>query len=416
MSGQPVMSGQPGISGQLGSSGIQPGLDFGQSSNLTNPIQPGTVNFNPTPAVAATAATAASSPAVGQAPEADFGNQFDLTSQFAGRAQASGVRDLTIGDFFSGSGAIAITGGISGQPTTIPIAGGDRRSKVSDHFSPIPVNRTYFSYHNFGDAVRDVNGNQGDVKRFTFGVERKFLNDNASFEIRIPFVHGLDSTQTETGSQNFGSGTEFGNLSLATKLLLLQTQRSAVSAGVATILPTAGDAEIQDTGGFTALAIENEAVDIIPFLAFHRRPSQNSWMTLTTQLDFNLTGNTFIADPETQFESRGVFNDQNLFSVDFSTGRWIYNDVERGDRFLRGVAAIFELHYTTTINDSDEIDFGNLVVSNPFNRTDTLNSTLGLRMQLRERTFATIAGVFPLRRGEDLPFENELNFNLSRLF
>jgi len=343
-------------------------------------------------------------------------DRFDLTSQFAGRGQGQGVRDLMIGDFFGGAGQIAVVGPMI-PSGTIPIAGGDRRRKVSDHFSPIPVNRTFFSYHGFSDAVTDINGNQVDVQRFTFGVERMFWRNNASFQIRLPFVHGLDNTQVLDFRSPGQTATELGNLTFATKLLLLRRQNFAFTCGTASIIPTADHAEIQtQRGAVTTLLIKNRAVDVIPFASCYYQPSQNSWVTFTTQLDFNLTGNLAVSEPDTPREESGRFNDQNLFSVNISAGRWFWNDPGCRNKLVRGLAGIFELHYTTTITEADVVILPAADLFNPFNRTDTLNSTIGLRLQLGERAFATIAGVFPFRRGEDRPFENEFNFNLSRLY
>jgi hypothetical protein len=344
----------------------------------------------------------------------DAGEGFSLTSQFAGRGEASGVRDLTIGDFFSGGGAVVNGQGPVG-PITIPIAGGDRRRKVSDHFSPLPTNRTFFSYHGFGDAVSDVNGNQTDVQRFTFGLERMFCDNNASFEVRIPFEHGVSSQQVQDFStDSAATGTEFGNITLATKYLLLRERNHAVSAGVASILPTASDARMELESG--TLDVHNDAFDIIPFLAYHLKPTQNTWATLTTQLDFNVRGNECFSNQGTDAEESGRFNDQNLYSIDLSTGRWFWNDPSPSNRCLRGVAGIFELHYTTSINNTDEVDLGTASISNPFNRIDILNSTVGFRFLLGQKTFATLGAVIPLRTGDDRPFESEFNFNLSRLY
>jgi len=223
----------------------------------------------------------------------------------------------------------------------------------------------------------------------------------------------LDSTQIQDMSTAGQTAVQLGNVTFATKLLLRRTSNFAWSAGMSSIIPTAEDAEIFTNSG--DLIVQNEAFDMIPFMSFHFIPNQCSWVTLTTQLDFNVKSNEIISDPGTSFETSNRFNDQNLFGLDLSMGRWFWTNPNVCSR-VRAAALIYELHYTSTITDADDIDTGTFQITNPFNRQDTLNSTIGLRFQLGKRSIATIAGVFPMRGGEDRPFENEFNFNLSRFY
>lgn len=355
-------------------------------------------------------------------------DSFAMSDQFGG-GQGMGARDITIGDFFNNTGQF---GGFSYElmgnavPVNSPVAGGDRRYKVSDYFSPLPVNRVYVTYHNFDDPVNDVNGNVLDVHRYTMGIERTFWQDAASFEVRVPFIHGLNRNQTGDGvAGNLIDGTEFGNLTLVTKFLLTERCNRSWSAGMALTVPTADDATITTTGtpnpsGGPLVRIENEAYSLHPFMAWNVRPTNDTWITYSTQLDFNLEGNGFISLPGSGAETADKYNDQNLLSFDVSMGRWFYRDRCCSGRWIQGIAGIWELHYTTTINDTDVVQAGFAgngdTFSNPFNRIDLLNTTAGLRFQLGSQTFVTLSGVAPLREFENRPFDAEFNLNVTRTY
>ena len=307
-----------------------------------------------------------------------------------------------------------------------PIAGGDRPYKVSDYFAATPVNRVYVSYHNFDDPVTDINGNVIDVHRYTMGIEKTFLQDAASFEVRVPFAHGLNRNQTGDGILgNLIDGTEFGNITFVTKFLLTQRARTSWSTGVALTVPTADDASITspvfaNPAGGPLVRIENEAYTLSPFMAWQVKPDADTWITYSTQMDFNLEGNSFISLPGSAQESAAKYNPQNLLSFDVSMGRWFYRDRSCSGRWLQGIAGIWELHYTTTVNDTDVVDAGFIsnfdTFSNPFNRVDQLNTTAGLRIQTGNNTFITVSGVAPLREFEHRSFDAEFNMNVTRTY
>ena len=113
---------------------------------------------------------------------------------------------------------------------------------------------------------------------------------------------------------------------------------------------------------------------------------------------------------------------------DVSGGYWLYQNP--GGRWLTGLAGILELHYSTTIQDTDTIagPAGNsfLFFSNTFNRVDVLNLTAGLHIQLTECTTVRLAGVAPLRstpadffggvRASNKFFDSEIQVQINRRF
>jgi hypothetical protein len=127
------------------------------------------------------------------------------------------------------------------------------------------------------------------------------------------------------------------------------------------------------------------------------------------QWDFAAGGNSV-----TTLIGSGEFQDQNLLYLDAQVGCWLYDNPCA--RWVCAVAPVVELHYTSTMNDADVVlDY----VGHRFNRMDFLNITGGLHIQMRRNTMVTIAGVAPLRHGEEgeeSPFDSEIVFQLNRWF
>jgi hypothetical protein len=364
----------------------------------------------------------ATTPSDTTAPEAQAAPDSFALSTGLGSGMESFAGDVsTIGDFFGG-GAILSGPTWGNVQIVLPLAGGDLRYKLTEHTSPIPIDRVFFDYHVFNDAVVDANGNLIDLNRYLFGLEKTFCQGNLSLEVRIPIANGADSQQV----QDFGpaiKANEFGNISLTTKALLYRDCDFAVSSGLGVIFPTADDSLMVSDAGSTQVSIENEAYHLQPFFAIQRTPDRCRWMTFYTQCDFATGGNTVTSTNVNGPSSTEIYNDQHLLFMDLSFGRWLYRNDCRCDR-LQGIAGIFELHYTTTLNDTDTVVAGlpggfsgtgqQDIITNPFNRLDVLNATAGLRFKCGHNTMITIAGVAPLRDAEEALFDGEFAFQVSR--
>ncbi len=72
---------------------------------------------------------------------------------------------------------------------------------------------------------------------------------------------------------------------------------------------------------------------------------------------------------------------------------------------VNGVAPIIELHYSTNLEDFDQT---NLNVSGLDEDVHILNLTGGLRFQLAQQSYLTVAGVAPLRESPDRQFDSEV--------
>ena len=91
-----------------------------------------------------------------------------------------------------------------------------------------------------------------------------------------------------------------------------------------------------------------------------------------------------------------------------------------GYRYLRGIASVFELHYTSSLQDSDRIDFPNAgliqTIQVAGNRTDMLNLTSGLHFQLTPSANLRVGAVAPLKAEPDRAFDSEIYVSFNRFF
>ena len=339
-----------------------------------------------------------------------------LAGSFGATAGPESAGPNMIGDFNGLSSQITVQYDDGAEGTVnVPIAGGDRRFKVSEDNNPIPTDRLFFDYNHFANTALAADDQLHDLNRFTFGLEKTFLDGLVSLELRLPFAEGLNSVQSfEPGAGLTGS--EFGNIPLVFKCLALQTERHAVGMGVAAVLPTANDGRVRDDFGRDLLVVRNQAVHLEPFIGWLWTPNDKLFVMAFGQIDFDTRGNDVLVpdfDPSTQARTMrlaGVYHDQNLGYADLKIGRWLYRNREA--HWLTGIAPTIELHYATTLQDTDEV----AGVTNPANRVDVLDLTGGLHIELCERSTLTVAGSAPLRLGSDRVYDGEVMVQFNRRF
>jgi hypothetical protein len=319
-----------------------------------------------------------------------------------------------IGDFFSTGYRTRLPSfGQSGHGfengTTIGVAGGDRRFKISDNNSPFPVDRVFFNYHHFHNAVVTGSASDASVDRGMFGIEKTFINDLYSVELRLPFASGLNADQDVAGDGNLG--TEFGNLGIAMKRLVYRSCTVAASVGLGMVTPTAKSTTL--TGNGRTLRIDNNAFYLQPFFGVYWAPNNRLFTQFFMQADFDTVGNRFTFDNGDQY----TLQDQDLLFTDFSAGYWVYRNP---CRWFSGLAPMIELHHTTTLQDTDAFgdpsDPSDDSIANYANRQDFLNLTGGLRFEFGGRTYLTASGVAPLSTGDNKAFDAEFSVELVRLY
>jgi hypothetical protein len=333
-----------------------------------------------------------------------------MTSSLAALGSAPSAAEGMIGDFFGGGYQYAPGAVSPGVGPTVAIAGGDRILKFADNNSPIPQDRLFFNYHLFANPVTDINGQFQDVNRFTFGLEKTFWDGTTSIEFRVPFEAGLDNVQS---AQQPGStlAAEFGNLALATKLLLYQRGGCSVAGGLGMIFPTAADSVVLDQSGEEISRFANESIFLQPFLGAFIRPTRDLWTQVVTQVNFDVSGSTV-----SYFGESDVVYEQALLFIDWSTGYWLYR-TNHHDAILTGIAPMIELHYATTMEDLDLPEFsdGSSDIFVEDFRRDALNITGGVLFGLGQLTSLRVAGVAPLR-DETLMYDAEFGVQLIRRY
>ncbi len=324
----------------------------------------------------------------------------------------------TIGDFLFGGYRYAAMVPLDGA--SVAIAGGDRVTKVAENTSVIPQDRVFFNYNLFANAAQDVNGETQDVNRFVFGTERTFFDELCSLEFRIPFTGGLDATQRFGEADTLAA--EFGNLTLTFKALVVEREKISVSAGLGMIFPTADDAVVLGDGP-VGLQVEsifaNESFYLQPFIGVNYSSCGPLFFQFFAQTSFDTSGSEFsIVADDNLFTSTGTGSErlhtQDLLFMDFSVGYWIYRSSCPND-LLTGIAPMVELHYTSTMSELQLPSFAPSVFE-PNYRSDLLNITGGVIFNLGGSTSLRLAGVAPLRDGDDRFFDSEFSCQLVQTY
>lgn len=299
-----------------------------------------------------------------------------------------------------------------GGASDLPLAGGVRHLKIAENNKPVPMDRVYFMYSHFHNALTSNFGGPGglqadsDVDRYTIGFEKTFFDGWSSIDIRMPLTDRYEFT---TGTNSVFGGSA-GNLTLILKNRYYHDPFQSLVAGLGIGLPTGSDAR----GAFQDVPyrLDDEAVHLLPYVGYLATPTDDWFWQGFVQLDFAANGNTLTAGGQT-----AKYSEQNLLHADMSAGWWWYQNP--GAPYLTRIAAVTELHYTTSIQDPDQIILapgpGQLFALTG-GRFDILNLTSGLQFQLGELSNFRVGCAVPLRTNEDRQFDAELQVSFNRNF
>jgi hypothetical protein len=199
-----------------------------------------------------------------------------------------------------------------------------------------------------------------------------------------------------------------------------------VGAGLAIDTPTGSDT-VGHLGTLN-LRFRNEACHLLPYIGFLYAPGDPQWgwgtgvfMTGFLQVDIAANGNTvLLTDPAGPTQTNlGKFNEQNVLFADLGLGYWLYRDPD-APRWT-GLAVISELHYTTSIQDPDFVAGSSggtgAVITNPSNRFDVMNGTIGVQALMFDASSLRVAGSFPFgSRLDQRFFDAELQVQFNRRF
>tara|TARA_R110002072_G_scaffold179059_1_gene335092 strand:- start:166104 stop:167054 length:951 start_codon:yes stop_codon:yes gene_type:complete len=274
----------------------------------------------------------------------------------------------------------------------IPFPGGSNRLVIARNNSALVRDRFYLAYEHTTGALnassQTTMSNGANLDRTILGLEKVFLDGQASLEVRLPFAAQRDFTFNRFSIQSDG---EFGNVGLIGKLQIVKTENKVVSAGIGLQLPTGGDVNGEFDG--VIFAIENDAVVVSPFLAFAATPDSNWFYQGFAQTDFIAKGNTFSG-----LGQSSEFHSQSLLRLSGGGGRWFFR---KNHGLLRGLAGLAELHFTTTLEDSDSTTLVSMAraqaLSNADGHQSVLNLTSGLHLELPGSANARVGVNVPLR-------------------
>ena len=328
------------------------------------------------------------------------------------------------GDFLPHGIGLSASDIFASANASIPVAGGCRRVKIAENNGPLPQDRVYFLYNHFENALQ-ADASQFRVgpamrgyaiDRYSFGFEKTFLDRRWSAELRMPLC-----SQMEFDTPNFGvQGGSVGNLALILKRKVYESDNTCVAIGLGVDFPTGSDAR-----GFvndTEFIFRNRSVHLLPYVGVVNRPGCRFFWEAFLQVDVPANGAPI--DYRDSYEGDGTFgilNDQTLLYGDVAVGYWLHRNPCAS--FFTGVAGLLELHYTSTLQDTDSVSgffympaATAFTFSNLANRVDQLNLTVGLHTEILNRTICRVGGVLPLRTGDDRAFDAEVQIQLERRF
>ncbi|MCO6043716.1 hypothetical protein NG895_07335 [Aeoliella sp. ICT_H6.2] len=285
------------------------------------------------------------------------------------------------------------------------------RVRIQDNNSALPQDRVYLDYNYFHNA-RFTDAGFG-VNRLTPGIERTFWGGMASIECRIPVAATLNS-ETTFGEGFDTSNVEWGNLTIAPKVLLWVDDQQALAAGLGIALPTADDLEIFSTAG-PALMVRNDAVHVIPYLAYLRMPQRSDFFVHSfLTVDVDTGGNEVWANTTgAGLQQVGGVRDQTLLTASASLGKFVYRNFHPGPG-LKGLAWTTELHYTATLDDADVVQAGPFQVGTPDSDLSLLNATVGGHL-FAGNSILTAGYTVPVNSDERV-FDGEFRFFINRLY
>ena len=286
------------------------------------------------------------------------------------------------------------------------------RTKIAEDNNPLPRDRFIFNYDFFSNTPLTAGG--FDVHRFAPGIEKTFLDQQASIEIRVPFA----STLNPVGSMDGISSRDavIGNIYTTLKYLAYSSQTLNVATGLGVSIPTSPDLVVNGMNGSEFLRVKNESLAFVPYLAFIYTPTREFFWQNWISLSMDSTGSPVLANLDgTGSKPLGRFRDQSVLALDTHLGYWLITPGS-GDGFIQGLAPFIELHYNTSISNGGQIFSNGFVFATGDNRYDELNMATGVAMYLDRNLLVSGSLSLPLKTGGDRFFDYQLGLRMSWFF
>jgi hypothetical protein len=258
--------------------------------------------------------------------------------------------------------------------------------KISENEGPRPVDRVYVSYNFF----HDINPSLSvpglpiiNVHRQTFGIEKTFLDGDASIGLRLPLIQ-------ITGPSNLDRAT-VGDLSVILKFALINNPFQPTSDGSllgGEVLST-GIVITAPTGGAAAFTAQDPIIHptlIQPFIG-GIKTFRNSYFQFISS----------IAVPTDSRDTTYMFNTMQY-------GYLLYRN-PTGDRIVNSITPIAELHVNTPFNNR------------PFNRlpigaTDIISTTVGASLGIGSRSSLNVGTNVPISGPRPYTIESIIQLNV----
>ena len=319
------------------------------------------------------------------------------------------------GDSFGLGGHLVVfdIAGLGPATTDLPLAGGSRRAKAAENNSALPRDRIFVLYNHFHSSlefdpfftpIRDFS-----IDRCTLGLEKTFCEGIWSLEFRLPFASEMESASALLSVE----GGEVGNLALLLKRLIYEDCQTAVAIGLGIDVPTGDD--VRGVADVNPYVLKNDATHLLPYVGLLHAPSDVWFFQAFLQVDVTLNGNRVILPaPGTLL---GKLNEETLLYLDGEVGCWLYRD--HCACRLTGLAAVAEVHYTSSLQDFDTVSDGAGLTTfrSSANAIDVVNFTLGLHGEFANNTLLRIGGVFPASGDRDSQFfDSEVQVQVERRY
>jgi hypothetical protein len=246
--------------------------------------------------------------------------------------------------------------------------------KIAENESPRPMDRAYVTYNYFYDVDQFHRfGARTDVHREVLGLEKTFMDGNASLGARLPFVQALGEPDV--------SQAGIGDVTIISKYAFINNLEtgSVLSGGLAVTIPCGN--------GFLP---EFYPENIHSFLL-------QPWVGGIWQSGrFFTHGFSSVIIPTDSA-------DITLWLNDIGFGYMVFQS-DDPSRFVRYVAPIFETHILTPLNHRGSL-------RDPYGAPDIVDLTAGASIGVGQRSFLNIGGVIPVTGPRPFGFEALVQFN-----
>jgi hypothetical protein len=284
----------------------------------------------------------------------------------------------------TGQRVLFLPKGVTPPPGTVSvnnraalIAPGPTRSafKITENESPRPEDRVYLTYNYYNNVDRTFTGPgvpQSDLHREMFGLERTFLDGNASIGLRVPFLE-------LTGGQGIDQ-QELDDISVIFKYAFAYNRQNGdvLSGGMVLTFPTGESIPIVGESSINSTIFS-------PFIGYIYHFTD----------DFFVQGFSSVAVPTDARDVTLLFN-----SVAF--GYHAYRATDSGDS-LRQIVPTVELHLNNPLNHRG-------LDTAPIGYADELDVTTGVHVMLNRAEFG-LAVCVPVTGPKPMDFEIAASFN-----